>query len=947
MSHLKKVMVTCLAVLFTVTTIPGVALALPEKLYQTSYQETITAGATLEHISRFTADGWLNIKVLRVDTGNPNIKIDALANSQISDKLSTLPALVEKTGAVAAVNASFYNIMDKGTGYPDGPFVLSGDLLSTSGWYNQTKDEMASFSLNNAGQMIFHYWKNDLTLAGSDQVTFAVSQYNQPSREQYNDITVLDQKWGSSTVGASKEFPDLVEILVSQGSVQEIRMAQPATTIPANGFVVVSRGAQAAKLLNGFRVGSPIKLNITSNPDWAGLQMSVTGSSILVKDGKIPEKFSFSTGSFDKRNPRTLVGSSRDGKQMILVTVDGRQDNSIGLTQTEAAELMQELGAYNALILDGGGSTTMVTRDPGTTSADVVNIPSEGALRSVANGIGIFSLASPGSLNKLMLETDDTNVFVNTSRKITLKGVDSNFNPVEIDPKQVQWSVSGVKGTFSGSQFRPSSAGSGKVTAKVGNLTATINIRSLSAPVKLSLDTKQLEVPLGQSRKLQVTGYDIEGFSALIEPENVQWKVNGKIGSCQNGTFSASAIGSGFIDAAVGSVHAYTGVSVYTDFTENKNLFEEKNADILAQSQAGRGSFEISNKNVHEGNNSGELTYDFFASGDLAEVSLVFRDKGISLHPGTSSLSLWLYNTHENSNKIWGEIMDASGKKHQIQFSSDLEWSGWKQLKVSLEEFKAPAYLTRIYIQNVDTSESFGKIFVDDLKAEVVNHPAIDQSKIPLDTAPKDEANRQVSYAPGQNNFKFSVFGSREEPESLQEKQLINKMTAYINKNLDLAVYTGVKAAPASKDLKKPALITGTGYKTYSYKNSTFIQLDISKGGLRRSDPKQWTWLFEELEKISGNNAFIVMSDTTANFINAKEAGLLKDTLADFRNKTGKNVWVLYQGSENRSELDRGVKYISCAGLETADPSKGKPVSAKYLQVTVQGKKITYEFKSL
>ncbi|WP_298200592.1 hypothetical protein [Desulfosporosinus sp.] len=96
---MKKLLVILLVTFFAVTTISSTAAAQPKTLYQTSSQHTITDGATLEHISRFTADGWLNIKVLRIDTTNPNIKIDTLANNQTTDQLSTILALAEENGA--------------------------------------------------------------------------------------------------------------------------------------------------------------------------------------------------------------------------------------------------------------------------------------------------------------------------------------------------------------------------------------------------------------------------------------------------------------------------------------------------------------------------------------------------------------------------------------------------------------------------------------------------------------------------------------------------------------------------------------------------------------------------------------------------------------------------------------------------------------------------------
>ncbi|MCO1603318.1 phosphodiester glycosidase family protein [Desulfosporosinus nitroreducens] len=946
MTYLKKLLVILLVTFFAVTTISSTAAAQPKTLYQTSSQHTITDGATLEHISRFTAEGWLNIKVLRMDTTNPNIKIDTLANNQTTDQLSTILALAEENGAVAAVNASFFNPMDKGTGYPDGPIVRAGDLLATSGWYNQNSDEMASLSLDNAGQILFNYWKNTLTLTGYNNASFAVSQYNQPSRQQYNDITVLDNKWGPATLGTSEKYPDLVEILVSQGQVIEIRQALPAATMPAKGYVVISRGEQAVELLETFKPGDSATFTVTSNPDWSDLQMSATGSSMLVKDGQIPETFSFSTVSFNNKNPRTLAGSSEDGKLLILVTVDGRQDNSVGLTQTESAQLMLELGAYNALIFDGGGSTTMAARKSGTSTLDIVNIPSEGSLRSVANGIGVFSQAPSGPLAKLILETEDANVFVHTSRKFTLRGVDSFANPAEVNPQQIEWSVSGVEGRFIDDQFQPTSAGKGKIIAKVGELTAELDILSLSAPVKLRPSPAKLEIPLGQSQTLQVTGYDQQGFKAIIQPEDVQWAVSGEIEDFKEGILKANAVGAGYIEASVGDVHAYIVVSIYADSTNTIYSFEDDQAFFQANPQIARGTFQLSTDQIHGGNTSGELVYDFYERQSSSEASLVFTEAGLALDSDTSHLAVWLYNTHKSSNRVLGEVLDDTGEKHQFVIAAKLDWTGWKRMEVSLEKIQ-PTNLVRLYVQNIDPAEGWGKIYFDDLTAKVVKHPVMDQSQTPQDTIPLDEANRTTNYISGRESFKFSVFGSRQESYNTMEEQLLNKMTKYINKKLDMAVYTGSQAPSAVRNIEKPVLITETGYRTHNYKNSSFIQLDISKGGLRRSDPEQWLWLFKELDAMTGSNAFIVMSGAPATFINAKEGDLLKDTLAEYRKKTGKNVWVLFQGNVNQSELDRGVRYISCAGFSIPDFSPEKPTAAKFLEVTVMGNEITYEFKNL
>ena len=86
-------------------------------------------------------------------------------------------------------------------------------------------------------------------------------------------------------------------------------------------------------------------------------------------------------------HPRTAVGIDADGRTLLILVVDGRSAVSRGYTMVELADLMTALGAENALNLDGGGSSAMYTR-AGTGAMAIVNEPSDGAERKVANGFG-------------------------------------------------------------------------------------------------------------------------------------------------------------------------------------------------------------------------------------------------------------------------------------------------------------------------------------------------------------------------------------------------------------------------------------------------------------------------------------------------------------------------------------------------------------------------------
>ena len=121
---------------------------------------------------------------------------------------------------------------------------------------------------------------------------------------------------------------------------------------------------------------------VTPVADW--MHEVVSGRPQVVTEGEALTSSSDSicTG----RHPRTAVGLSRDRRTLYLVVVDGRSSTSVGMTCAELGGLMRNLGAYDAVNLDGGGSSTMWVRGQG-----LVNQPSDGSQRSVANHLAVIA----------------------------------------------------------------------------------------------------------------------------------------------------------------------------------------------------------------------------------------------------------------------------------------------------------------------------------------------------------------------------------------------------------------------------------------------------------------------------------------------------------------------------------------------------------------------------
>jgi hypothetical protein len=96
---------------------------------------------------------------------------------------------------------------------------------------------------------------------------------------------------------------------------------------------------------------------------------------------------------YDVATARTAIGLSRDGRTLTLFTVDVR-DGSAGMRLGEVADmLLNDFGVWNAINLDGGGSTSIAVEDPATHRASLVNAPADDDPlgRAVGSSLAVFA----------------------------------------------------------------------------------------------------------------------------------------------------------------------------------------------------------------------------------------------------------------------------------------------------------------------------------------------------------------------------------------------------------------------------------------------------------------------------------------------------------------------------------------------------------------------------
>ena len=108
----------------------------------------------------------------------------------------------------------------------------------------------------------------------------------------------------------------------------------------------------------------------------ADTQFAISGNAMMLKNGTVTPP-----AKDEARHPRSAVGLSSDARSLYIMAVDGRQEpHSRGVTLAELANIFIKFGAHNAINLDGGGSTSLVIKDPASGGFAIANQPSDTSL---------------------------------------------------------------------------------------------------------------------------------------------------------------------------------------------------------------------------------------------------------------------------------------------------------------------------------------------------------------------------------------------------------------------------------------------------------------------------------------------------------------------------------------------------------------------------------------
>lgn len=343
-------------------------------------REEITQGLSYHYyfLDTIVSDNPLRIFVLEADLNHIKLELGLALDQVIGQE--TVSSMVLRKGAIAGVNGGFsfsnnpWNIFH---GDPKDLLIRDGIILSepfktrsSFGWINSGNQQIPvlvqwnweGFAIHRNSQIPIHglnrkrmngeniYYSNDFhqtTLTKAGTLELVLDRENRI-------IDILRE--GSSPIPQNGKILSVDSIFSTQ-----ISIWKPGDTLQ------IQNNLEAEYWFGDKKILDTDLLNFHT----AGPILMLGGKAVKRQEiEQIPEAF------VTTRHPRTGIGISRDREKIWLLVVDGRQPNvSVGMSLPEMSSFLEQLGAWEAYNLDGGGSTTMVLKE------EVLNSPSDGRER--------------------------------------------------------------------------------------------------------------------------------------------------------------------------------------------------------------------------------------------------------------------------------------------------------------------------------------------------------------------------------------------------------------------------------------------------------------------------------------------------------------------------------------------------------------------------------------
>ena len=944
----------------------------------------VAPGLDLTNFSRLEDGGWNNGNVLTADLTTDSLSVDVRDTGKVAGAGTTSEIMAggpEGKKAVAAVNGTFFDINQSWA-----PIYTS---VSREGMRIGSKEAKPALTLEDKKAAV-----SMLSAAGTlshDGQETELGGLNNPELSP-DTIGVYNEAWGDHTLDRPVGGPDdvaaeIARVTVVDGKVTEASgMVDEAgdPEIPADGQVLLGRDA-GAKTLSELEVGDDVDVEIGPSED---VDMGIAGSHQILADGSVPD---LPAGDLeDTEHPRTAVGISKDGSELFVTTIDGRSESSGGMSLEDMGEFFSDIGAYNAVNLDGGGSTTMLARTAGADAPALQNDPSDGEQRTVANALVFYSDAPAEQLADAQIEPEldgQTTVLKGLSRSMKGTGLGKNLEPIASSGTfSADGGVKLADSDESNARVTGESTGKGRVSYAVDGHTARQDLDVLGEPVGLWPSARSINLEDAQdSQTVSLTGFDSEGRRSLIETGDIDVEADDGLTvdtdglgelvvSADSSKLAGDEPASGNVKLTVGDVTTTVPVTVGTETTEVLDL-SDTSAFTDGHDRA-TGSFTAGEPSP-DGKPSIDLTYDFSTSSATRGYYLIPKEP-VKLEGNTVAFEMMVRG---DGTGAWPRLQVSTPDGSVTNIDGDhITFDGWQKVRFTVPEgLSQPLTLERIRMMETRSAEKYkGDISVSDLQA--ISTPETDD---PATSARHDPAlltTGTVADRPQNIAVMSDAQFVATDPDSEAVKGARRTLKEIRAEKPDLLVINGDlvdEASPEDFELAKTILdeewdesipyvyvpgnheIMGgeignfeaafgspTGERTVG--RTKIVTLNSSDGTLNGSDDSQLNMLEDALEEVAerdeltGITVFFhhppqdPLPSKTSQLGDRREAEELEKKLGEFRKDSGKSAAVIngHVGAFHGSAVE-GVSYL-INGNSGKDPA-GIPATGGFTGWTMLG----------
>jgi len=405
-------------------------------------QDTILgSGVVYKRIHLTIGNQRHDVHILQADISNYECEVRVLKAQRNIHELAKLQDIIqyydslEHIKLAGAINANFWRAY---TNYPIGPVIIDGEIVEMSSY-----KEWSSILFNDFGSPFIDNFKITGLIFTQRMRSFSIDLVN---RRKNPEGIVLYNRYGGHVIpyinvkserelldmaieNQSVEFDqsDSTEVIIDTQTQQEalleekrsvsvefslnkatlkylnspglnknmycsvISIDSNSVQMPNNGCIISFGADFPIEALP--KVGDTLLLRFETNVHQKEIFLDgVCGTPRLIRNGEAKHEAQIEGSSgrrfINHQLPRTAIGFNKSKDKLYLVAVRGNNSTQkiSGASLTHMAKIMKYLGCYNALNLDGGGSTIMVID-----SQNVLNESNPMSSRRISVGIGLIS----------------------------------------------------------------------------------------------------------------------------------------------------------------------------------------------------------------------------------------------------------------------------------------------------------------------------------------------------------------------------------------------------------------------------------------------------------------------------------------------------------------------------------------------------------------------------